>query len=73
MLWFVRKKKSLIAYSLLWTFADIVIDTREVLAENSTELIEGVGKKPSVSDTCKCYALSTKIAIIHLKVFFHKV
>lgn len=66
-------KNSLIAYNLLWAFADIVIDMREVLAENSTELIEGVRKQRSVFDTCKCNALSTKIAIIHLKVFFHKV
>ena len=41
------EKNSLIAYSLLWAFADIVIDMREVLAENSTELIEGVSKQRS--------------------------
>lgn len=67
------EKIARITYSLLWAFADIIIDMREVLAENSTELTEGVSKQRSVSDTCKCYALSTKIAIIHLKVFFHKV
>ena len=41
------EKNSLIAYSLLWAFADIIIDMREVLAENSTELIEGVSKQRS--------------------------
>lgn len=66
------EKIALTAYSLLWAFVDIIIDMREVLAENSTELIEGVSKQRSVSDTCRFYALSTKIAIIQLKVFFRK-
>ena len=69
MLWFVRKKIKLIAHSLHEPSLTSIIDMREILAENSTELIS---EQRSVSDLCRCYALSTKIAIICLKVFYSK-
>lgn len=66
MLLFVRKKIKLIAHSLHEPSLMFIIGMREILAENSTELIS---EQRSVSDLCRCYARSTKIARIYLNIY----
>ena len=59
---FREKKLCLLLTAYYEPSLTFIIDMRDILAENSTELIS---KQRSVSDVCKCYALSTKIAIIY--------